>query len=134
MRRFAGMGLQAQVTEIYVGTSVLGVTGVSELDRRRRQADAFGAAARACNAVSACTRLTTWGVTDRFSWLGVGQAALLFDAKLRPKPAYAAVRDAFAARRPALAPAAQPRRWRWRPGTGARCGWGSCAGLRAGRG
>ncbi len=131
MRRFADLGLQVQVSEIDVGTSVL---GVSALDRSTRQADAFGAAARACNAVRACTRFTVWGVTDRFSWLGGGEAALLFDARLRPKPAYTAVRSAFAPRRAALAPAAQPRRWRWRPGTGARCGWGSCAGLRAGRG
>jgi len=133
MRRLAAMGLQVQVTEIDVGTSLLGATGVGALDRLTRQADAFGAAARACNAVPACSRFTTWGITDRLSWLGAGESALLFDSKLRAKPAYAAVRSAFAPRRPALAPAVQPRRWRWRPGTGARCGWGSCAGLRAGR-
>jgi endo-1,4-beta-xylanase len=133
MRRFAAMGLEVQVTEMDVGTSLLG--GIEPLDRLTRQADAYGAAARACNAVSACRRFTTWGFTDRLSWIGVGEAPLLFDASYRPKPAFAAVRSAFAPRgRPAAGAAATQRRWRWRPGTGARCGFGSCAGLRAGRG
>ncbi len=134
MRRLAAMGLQVQVSEIDVGTSVPGAAGVESPDRLTRQAEAYGAAARACNAVSACSRFTTWGITDRLSWLGAGESGLLFDSKLQAKPAYAAVRSAFAPRRPALVPALAPRRWRWRPGTGARCGWGSCAGLRAGRG
>jgi endo-1,4-beta-xylanase len=132
MRRFAAMGLEVQVTEMDVGTSLLDVAGV---DRLSRQAAAYGAAARACNAVTACKRFTTWGITDRLSWIGAGEAPLLFDADYKPKPALDAVRNAFAPRaKRASAPAAQPRRWRWRAGTGARCGWGSCSGLRAGRG
>jgi endo-1,4-beta-xylanase len=134
MREFADMGVQVQVTEMDVGTSLLQVAGLPRLERLTRQADAYGAAAQACNAVSACTRFTTWGISDAVSWLGAGESPLLFDRRYRPKPAYAAVRSAFAPRTAAVAPVAQPRRWRWRPGTGARCGWGSCAGLRAGRG
>jgi endo-1,4-beta-xylanase len=132
MRRFAAMGLEVQVTEMDVGTSLL---AVDALDRLTRQAEAYGAAARACNAVAACTRFTTWGFTDGLSWLGAGEAPLLFDAAYRAKPALYAVRSAFAPRgRPAGGPAVRQRRWRWRSGTGARCGVGSCAGLRAGRG
>jgi endo-1,4-beta-xylanase len=131
MRRFAAMGLEVQVTEMDVGTSLLAVAG---LDRSARQAQAYGEAARACNAVAACKRFTTWGFTDRLSWLGVGEAALLFDAAYQAKPAFAAVRSAFAPRGQKPAAARQSRRWRWRAGTGARCGWGSCSGLRAGRG
>jgi endo-1,4-beta-xylanase len=131
MRRFAAMGLEVQVTEMDVGTSLL---GVGALDRLTRQAAAYGAAARACNAVSACKRFTTWGFTDGLSWLGSGEAPLLFDSAYQPKPAFDAVRSAFARRGRAAAPAAAQRRWRWGSGTGARCGWGSCSGLRAGRG
>jgi len=131
MRRFAAMGLEVQVTEMDVGTSLQNVAG---LDRLARQAQAYGAAARACNAVRACTRFATWGITDRLSWIGVGEAPLLFDASYRPKPAFDAVRSAFAPRGRVAALAARQRRWRWRSGTGARCGWGSCSGLRAGRG
>ena len=94
----------------------------------------YGAAARACNAVAACKRFTTWGFTDRLSWLGVGEAPLLFDSAYQAKPALAAVRSAFAPRGQKPAAVRQSRRWRWRAGTGARCGWGSCSGLRAGRG
>lgn len=131
MRRFAAMGLEVQVTEIDVGTSLLGAAG---LDRFRRQAQAYGETARACNAVAACKRFTTWGISDRISWIGIGEAPLLFDTDYRPKPALAAVRSAFAPRWQKPAAKRQPRRWRWRAGAGARCGWGSCSGLRAGRG
>jgi endo-1,4-beta-xylanase len=93
MRRFADMGLEVQITEMDVGTSLL---DVSRADRLQQQALAYGAAARACNAVPACTRFTTWGFTDAVSWLSAGESGLLFDRRYRPKPAYAAVRGAFA--------------------------------------
>jgi endo-1,4-beta-xylanase len=96
MRRFQSMGLEVQITEMDVGTSLLDVT---RSDRLQRQALAYGAAARACNAVVACTRFTTWGFTDRVSWLGANELGLLFDGAYHPKPAYAAVRRAFAPRR-----------------------------------
>lgn len=130
MRRFAAMGLEVQVTEMDVGTSLLEAVG---LDRLQRQAQVYGEAARACNAVRACTRFTTWGFTDRVSWIGAGEAPLLFDTAYEPKPAFAAVRSAFAPRGRKPAAARQSPRWRWRAGAGARCGWGSCSGLRAGR-
>lgn len=93
MRRFERLGLEVQITEMDVGTSLLDVALPKRLER---QAQAYGAAARACNAVRACTRFTTWGFTDRLSWLGTGELGLLFDRVYDPKPAYAAVRDAFA--------------------------------------
>jgi endo-1,4-beta-xylanase len=99
MRRFQSMGLEVQITEMDVGTSLLDVT---RSDRLQRQALAYGAAARACNAVKACTRFTTWGFTDRVSWLGANELGLLFDGAYHPKPAYAAVRRAFAPRRVTL--------------------------------
>lgn len=51
----------------------------------------YGDAAAACAAVPACKRVTTWGVSDRDSWLGEDAKALPFDADLRPKPAWAAL-------------------------------------------
>jgi endo-1,4-beta-xylanase len=95
IRRFARLGLEVQITEMDVGTSLLDVSGG---ERLQRQALAYGAAARACNAVAACTRFTTWGFTDRVSWLASGESGLLFDGAYRPKPAYAAVRSVFAPR------------------------------------
>ena len=89
------MGLEVQITEMDVGTSLL---GVPRADRLQRQAAAYGAAARACNAVAACSRFTTWGFTDAVSWLAPAESGLLFDRQYRPKPAYEAVRAAFAPR------------------------------------
>lgn len=95
MRRFTRLGLEVQITEMDVGTSLL---DVGRPERLRRQALAYGAAARACNAVPGCTRLTTWGFTDAVSWLSAGESGLLFDGSYRPKPALGAVRAAFAQR------------------------------------
>ncbi len=95
MQRFAALGVEVQVTEMDVGTSLL--DGTIE-QRLARQAAAYGAAARACNAVAACTRFTTWGFSDSQSWLGQGEMALPFDLQYKPKPAFEAVRAAFAGR------------------------------------
>jgi endo-1,4-beta-xylanase len=95
MRRFADLGLQVQITEMDVGASLL---DVARPERMQRQALAYRAAARACNAILGCTRFTTWGFTDSVSWLAAAESALLFDAKYRVKPAYSAVRTAFAPR------------------------------------
>lgn len=95
MRRFTRLGLEVQITEMDVGTSLL---GVARAERLARQALAYGAAARACNAVPDCTRFTTWGFTDAVSWLSAGESGLLFDRRYRAKPAYEAVRAAFAPR------------------------------------
>ena len=96
MRRFTRLGLEVQITEMDVATSSL--LDVAMPDRLQRQALAYAAAARACNAVALCTRMTTWGITDAVSWLKPGEAGLLFDSGYRAKPAYAAVRGAFAPR------------------------------------
>lgn len=95
MRKLERMGLEVQLTELDVGASLL---GVPRADRMQRQADVYGAAARACNAVAACTRFTTWGFTDAVSWLPGAESGLLFDRSYRPKPSYGALRSAFAPR------------------------------------
>jgi endo-1,4-beta-xylanase len=95
MRRFADLGLEVQITEMDVATSLL---AGSEQQRLARQAVAYGDAARACNEVRACTRFTTWGISDRLSWLGSAEMPLLFDGQYQAKPAYEAVRSAFAPR------------------------------------
>ena len=95
MRRFADLGLEVQITEMDVATSLL---AGSDQQRLASQAVAYGDAARACNEVPACTRFTTWGVSDRLSWLGSAEMPLLFDGQYQAKPAYEAVRSAFAPR------------------------------------
>ena len=93
MRRLAALGVEVQITEMDVGTSLL---DGSTAQRFARQGQVYGDAARACNAVKACTRLTTWGVTDRVSWLGPTELGLPFDAQYQPKPAFEALRAGLA--------------------------------------
>ena len=88
MTRFAGVGLGVEITEMDVGT--LGAPG-TEAARLARQAEAYRQAATACWDIAACTRLTTWGVSDALSWIGSSQQPLLLDASFHPKPALAAV-------------------------------------------
>ena len=68
-------------------TWAMSLLGIPRAERMLRQAAAYGAAARACNAVAACTRFTTWGFTDAVTWLPAAESGLLFDRSYRAKPA-----------------------------------------------
>jgi hypothetical protein len=108
-----GVGLQAhftlanaptvnEMTNVMNKLTGLGVeVGISELDVRidlpatatelSKQADAYKRVLDACKAVSRCVSITTWGFTDRYSWIpgffnGKG-AALPYDENFNPKPA-----------------------------------------------
>ncbi|WP_418154096.1 endo-1,4-beta-xylanase [Actinoalloteichus caeruleus] len=94
IERFAALGLDVAITELDVRMG-LPVTA----EKLATQAEDYRAVVEACLAVSRCVSVTTWGFTDRYSWIpdhfpGEG-AALLFDEDLRPKPAYDAVHQAF---------------------------------------
>ena len=90
IRRLAGLGLDVELTELDV--SVAGLRGGDDA-RLARQAGIYRDAAAACAAVPRCRRVTIWGLSDRFSWLGPDAMALPFDAELRPKPAWDALRE-----------------------------------------
>jgi endo-1,4-beta-xylanase len=94
MRRFAGLGVELAISEADVALKV-----PASADDLRRQAAVYTDIVRACLAVKACRRLTFWGFTDGRSWISQTQpgngAATLLDAKLRPKPAFEAVRRAL---------------------------------------
>jgi endo-1,4-beta-xylanase len=94
MRLYESLGLSVQITEMDVRARREG-DPATLTDRLAWQADAYGAAARACEAVAACARFTVWGVSDGFSWRGADEMPLLLDGAFRPKPALAAVQDAL---------------------------------------
>ena len=101
LRRFAALGVEVEITELNVHT--WGFSG-DQAARRERQAELYGAAARACVAVPTCRALTVWLFADRYPTsieqvLRLDGDPLLFDDDYLPKPAYFAVRDALAARR-----------------------------------
>jgi endo-1,4-beta-xylanase len=95
LQRFADLGLDVAVTEADVRVNL-----PATADELAMQARYYGQLADACLAVRRCVSFTVWGFTDRHSWIpgffaGEG-AADLYDQSLQPKPAYDAVRDAFA--------------------------------------
>jgi endo-1,4-beta-xylanase len=88
MGRIAALGLSVEITEM----DVAGYAAASPQDRDALQTAAYREAAVACEAVPACTRMTIWGVDDRYSWLGDQEHATLFDDAFDAKPAFDAVR------------------------------------------
>jgi len=92
MQKFAALGVDVAITELDVR-----VRTPPDAKSLAVQAADYAAVVAACRAVKRCVGVTTWGITDDYSWIpsffaGYG-AALPFDEDYRPKPAYfAAVR------------------------------------------
>ena len=89
MRRFVALGLDVAVTEMDVRTDN-GGTRAQELALQRQ---VFADSAKACRLQFRCRSFSTWGVSDKYSWLGAARAPLLFDVNMRAKPAFAPVKD-----------------------------------------
>ncbi|WHM40742.1 endo-1,4-beta-xylanase [Streptomyces sp. BPTC-684] len=90
LQRFADLHVDVQITELDIEGS-----GTA-------QADNYSNAVRACLAVSRCTGITVWGVTDKYSWRA-GATPLLFDDNYNKKPAYNAVLAALGGGSPGTA-------------------------------
>ncbi|GLY36721.1 beta-xylanase [Amycolatopsis sp. NBRC 101858] len=87
LARLTKLGVDVAITEADVRIPT--PPDAAKLDT---QASYFDRLWDGCQAVRRCVEFTTWGFTDRHSWVpdvfpGEG-AACLFDENLRPKPAY----------------------------------------------
>lgn len=93
VRRFTALGLRVEITEIDV---TIDPAAPGALDA---QAETYRRLTLGCFRVPGCDGITTWGVTDKYTWIrdffAVDGAPLLFDASFAPKPAYFAVADAL---------------------------------------
>jgi endo-1,4-beta-xylanase len=94
LQRFANLGVDVNITELDVRMPI----PASSSDLQQQTSD-YQKVVLACLAVSRCTSITTWGITDKYSWIpsafpGQG-AALLFDTNYNKKSAYDAVLHAF---------------------------------------
>jgi endo-1,4-beta-xylanase len=92
IQRFADIGMVTAVTEADVRME-LPVTDV----KLQAQANGFSVLLSSCLAERSCISFTTWGFTDKYSWVpytfeGQG-AALYLDENFQPKPAYEAMRN-----------------------------------------
>ncbi|MDQ1034275.1 endo-1,4-beta-xylanase [Streptomyces sp. V3I8] len=82
LQRFADLGVDVQITELDIEGS------------GSAQAANYTNVVNACLAVSRCTGITVWGVTDKYSWRASG-TPLLFDGNYTKKAAYTAVLTAL---------------------------------------
>lgn len=90
MARFANLGLDVAITELDIRMNT-----PSTATTLAQQANDYKTVVDDCLAVSRCVGITTWGVTDKYSWIpntfsGQG-AALLFDENYNAKPAFTSV-------------------------------------------
>jgi len=103
LRRFAGLGVAVEITELNVFTRTLkhvltlGLAYDEEAELRR-QAEAYAAVTEACLAVPECQGVTLWTFTDRYpttieTFTHLEDIPLIFDNDYRPKPAAFALRE-----------------------------------------
>jgi endo-1,4-beta-xylanase len=95
LRSYADLGLDVAITELDVGVHL-----PASRDELAEQAGVYRDVLDACLDVSRCTSFTTWGFTDRHSWVpgevdGFGDA-LPLDDRYRAKPAARALRQRLA--------------------------------------
>jgi Glycosyl hydrolase family 10 len=101
LRRIGALGLTAHISELDSTTSPLTGTVPEKL---AIQGQAFQSIASACQAVPACTRVTTWGASDSWSWRGPAEMATALDTGYGEKPAWAGLVQEL---RPAALPPGQ---------------------------
>jgi endo-1,4-beta-xylanase len=95
VQRFADLGVQVRFTELDVRIPL-----PADANELTTQNTYYTNIVNACLAVNACTGITIWGFTDKYSWVpdtfsGQGQA-LIYDANYGQKAAYTAVHNALA--------------------------------------
>ena len=94
MDRLTALGLEVQITEMDVSIQN---AEMPLNDKLAKQAEIYRDALNVCLENAGCTSFTTWGFTDRHTWItdltGSPDSPLLFDENYQPKPAYKAIAD-----------------------------------------
>ncbi|BCJ73377.1 hypothetical protein CS0771_29210 [Catellatospora sp. IY07-71] len=94
LERFAALGVEVRITELDIRIQTPRTSA-----KDATQAQYYTNAVNACLAVPACSGITIWGFTDKYSWVPdtfpSEGAALIYDENYQAKPAYTAVNTAF---------------------------------------
>jgi endo-1,4-beta-xylanase len=93
--RFAALGLSVNISELDV--QIRNVVG-TRVDKFALQKQIYHRVIAACAATPRCEAVTTWGYTDKYSWIDTTFGAddpLELDESYARKPAYYAMVDAF---------------------------------------
>jgi endo-1,4-beta-xylanase len=101
--RFGKLGVQIHITEMDVALPVTETANVRNLADLDRQAEIYREIVKICLQTLGCSAIQTWGVTDKYSWLGWATqrtkgAGLLFDRQYHPKPAYKSIQGVLSKR------------------------------------
>ena len=89
--RLEGSGLESELTEVTV--NMANVSGLTDEEKLALQTEIYQGMVAACQAHLGCTRVTTWGVTDKYTSMGSASVPLLLDTQYEPKPALGVVRS-----------------------------------------
>ena len=91
IRRLGELGLEVHISELDVPIWYLGPSTIPE--RLALQPEIYRRVATACQAQPACSRITTWGFTDRITYRCCNAKPLPFDEEYRPTPAWAVLQE-----------------------------------------
>jgi endo-1,4-beta-xylanase len=87
MQAFAALGVEVAFTELDIATP-------SSNPNFQQQATDYATIVSACKQVDACVGITTWGFTDKYTWIS-NSDPLPWDSNLQKKPAYTAILNAW---------------------------------------
>ncbi|KAK7461363.1 hypothetical protein VKT23_008540 [Stygiomarasmius scandens] len=90
MQTFADLGVDVALTEVDIA-----LTEPVTQDKLNQQQKDYQTLAAACRAVSRCVGMTTWGFSDKYTWLGSNKHPLPWDENFNKKPAYNGVVAGF---------------------------------------
>jgi hypothetical protein len=99
-QRFADLGLSINISEMDVRVAEIAGTMV---DKLALQQQIYHRVVSACVATSACDAVTTWGISDAYSWVDSTfgpDDPLPFDEAFDEKPAYYGMVDGFVGNSP----------------------------------
>jgi len=94
LKRFTDLGLEVAITELDIRIQLPATN-----EKLAQQAKEYGHIFKTCVSLPGCVGVTTWGFTDKYSWIpgffkGYGDA-LLFDNNYHPKPAVTSIEAAL---------------------------------------
>ncbi|KAL2020433.1 hypothetical protein VTK56DRAFT_8399 [Thermocarpiscus australiensis] len=87
MQAFAALGVEVAFTELDIATP-------AGNPNFQQQATDYATIVSACKQVDACVGITTWGFTDKYTWIS-NSDPLIWDSNLQKKPAYNAILNAW---------------------------------------
>jgi len=89
IQRYARLGLEVHLTEVDIRKAGLKWNSNTE----ERQAEVYAALMQVCLDEPNCTSFLTWGLTDKYTWLGSSKRPLPYDENYEPKMALTALED-----------------------------------------